>query len=152
MQHVGSRQIAACGFIGLALFLWGCGQRPTGSTVDGTVNLDGASLDTGLIEFRTPDGAGIVADAMIVDGKYYVPGTARLRPGDYRVTIRSSRLTGRKIPVGSPFPPGTMTDEVAERIPAHYNDKSTLEAVVGDGVNTLNFDLVTEVESDRRPR
>jgi hypothetical protein len=151
MSRFRSRLVARLGLPGLALVLCGCGG-PKGTTVNGTVNLDEAPLDTGRVEFRTPDGAGIVAEATVHSGTYGVPGEAMLRPGTYRVTICSSRPTGRKIPAGSPFPPGTMVDEIVERIPVRYNEESVLEAVVNAGVNTIDFDLVTGSVSDRGPR
>lgn len=130
-----------------AAFIWaagvlsvaGCGGGS--GTVNGTVKYDGTPLDTGTIEFRTPNGAGVVASASVSSGAFKVPETAHIPPGTYKVQIRSSRTTGKKIPAGSPSPPGTMVEETVEMIPEKYNKRSSLEKEVKPGPNTFEFDL-----------
>lgn len=126
-----------------AVVCTGCGKK-VGVTVRGTVTLDQKPLGEGTVEFRTPDGAGLVAVARIADGTFAVPATARLWPGNYRIMISSLRKSGKKIPAESPLPPGTMTDELVEIIPSLYNARSTIEVKVDPGGNTFAFDLLQE--------
>jgi hypothetical protein len=113
--------------------LAGCG----GSSVQGTVTLDGAPVDGGAIRF-TPEGTGSALGSEVVGGKYSIKGKP-IAPGSYRVDINWKKPTGRKVP--TPGDPGTTMDETAEAIPAQFNSKSTLKADLTAGSNTKDFDL-----------
>jgi hypothetical protein len=128
---------------GLMLALAGCGgNKPV--PVNGTVKLDGQPLASGRIEFRTPDGKGVVAGTGITNGEYNFSANSGPPPGSYKVSISASKKTGKQIPAGSPSPPGTMVDETVEAIPDQYNKKSTLVKDVVSGPNTINFELTSK--------
>ena len=65
-------------------------------------------------------------------------------PGAYRVEITARRKTGKKIPVGSPAPKGTMADEEVEALPARYHTASTLREVLKAGANKVDFPLTSK--------
>lgn len=134
---------ARCVLILSATVLLACSGCGTDSraTVSGTVKLDGAPLDNGTLEFRTPTGTGVLALAPITNGAFRVTADANLQPGKYKIVISSPKKSGKKIAAGSPAPPGTMVDEVVESIPSRYNSKSELEKTVVAGANTLDFNL-----------
>jgi hypothetical protein len=122
----------------LALAVWFL--RESEPTVTGTVRLDGVALTTGSIAWipmeGTPGpggGAGINNE-----GKYEIK--RGLRPGRYRVEIRSTRtLPGRK--VINPTVPAELVDEEVSVIPEQYNARSNLIREVGSGSTVFNFDL-----------
>lgn len=126
--------------VGLCIAWAGCGPRDR-ATVSGRVSFDGAPIEHGTLELRTPDNTAAVAFAVITRGSFRITRAAHLRPGTYRVIIHAPRKTGKKIPVGSPAPPGTMADEMVESIPGRYNESSELEKVISPGSNTLKLDL-----------
>ena len=119
----------------------GCGKKNEHATITGTVKFDGAPLDKGLIEFRTANGAGVLALARITDGAFTVDKNAKLPHGTYKILISATRKTGKKIYPGSPAPPGILVDELVERLPSQYNEESKLEKTVNAGENLLEFDL-----------
>lgn len=129
--------------VSLAAGIAGCAdQGPKRIAVTGTVKLDGKPVERGSISFIPPTGSEIPStSAEIKAGEYVLPAEAGPAIGKYRVEVRWSRPTGKKIPVGSPAPPGTMMDEVREAIPAKYNTQSTLEREISPGDETVDFDL-----------
>ena len=121
----------------VALGFWSL--RETEPTVTGTVRLDNEPLTTGSIAWipieGTPGpggGAGISSE-----GKYEIKRS--LRPGRYRVEIRSTRTLQRK--VLNPTVPAELVDEEVSVIPEQYNTRSSLIREVGPGSNVWNFDL-----------
>ena len=70
-------------------------------------------------------------------GKYEIK--RGLRPGRYRVEIRSTRTLPRK--VLNPTIPSELVYEEVSVIHEQYNTRSTLIREVGPGSNVLNFDL-----------
>jgi hypothetical protein len=109
------------------------------SKVVGTVRLDDVPLQKGSIAWipieGTPGpggGAGIDKD-----GKYEIK--QGLRPGKYRVEIRSTITINR--PVRDTIFPSDLVDEEVSVIPDHYNSKSGLVREVGRGSNVINFEL-----------
>jgi hypothetical protein len=129
--------------LALALCL-GC-AREDRVAISGKVTLDGQPVEAGSISFVPIDGTqSPTAGAEIVDGDYEVAAAQGPRAGAFRVEIRSQRKTGRKIPVGSPAPPGTMADETVEAIPKQYNKQSKLRADLKQGNNPLDFTLTSK--------
>jgi hypothetical protein len=134
------------GLLALAvLTLAGCGPRSDRLAVSGTVNLDGAPLDSGSILFTSVGGEKLVsAGAMIQDGAYQIPQAKGLLAGTYHVELNSpdhsatpamdkGSADGRGIPV------------VPDRIPAEYNLNSTQKVeVTPDGDNEFNFDIANK--------
>jgi hypothetical protein len=140
MIHPGYRRSRRVLLLALALAgLAGCSGRPS---VQGTVTIDGAPLNGGVIVF-TPVVAGEGTNATggpITDGKYLLSGPKGPEPGSYRVEVSWKKKTGRQVPV--PGDPKMQMDETAEAIPPTYRGpKSTLAAEIKPGSNTYNFDL-----------
>ena len=122
----------------VALVFWFL--RDSESTVTGTVRLDNEPLATGSIAWipieGTPGPGG--GGGINSEGKYEIKHG--LRPGKYRVEIRSTRTSpGRK--VLNPTIPTELVDEEVSVIPEQYNTKSILIREVGPGSNVEHFDL-----------
>jgi hypothetical protein len=121
----------------VALVLWF--HRESEPTATGTVRLDKKPLPTGSIAWIPiegtpgPGGGGGINN----EGKYEIK--RGLRPGRYRVEIRSTRTLPRK--VLNPTIPSELVDEEVSVIPEQYNARSSLVREVGPGSNVLNFDL-----------
>jgi hypothetical protein len=120
----------------LVLWLRG-GSEPT---VTGTVRLDGQPLNNGKIDLIPlegtpgPGGGGGINEK----GEYEIK--RGLRPGKYRVEIRSIRRSvDRK--VYNPTIPYDVVYEEQPIIPEKYNTESSLIREVGPGSNVLDFDL-----------
>jgi hypothetical protein len=120
----------------LVLVLWLRGSEPT---VTGTVTLDGQPLPRGSIALIPipgtpgPGGGGGINN----EGKYEI--TQGLRPGKYRVEIRSTITLERK--VMDPNMPTALVNDEAEVIPEKYNTNSSLIREVKPGAQVLDFDL-----------
>lgn len=108
-------------------------------TVTGMVRLDNEALPSGSIAWVPIDGTpGPGGGAAIdKDGKYEIK--RGLRPGKYRVEIRSTIAINRKI--RNPVIPSELVDEEVSVIPDEYNSKSGLFREIGRGSNVHNFDL-----------
>ncbi|HKB05473.1 MAG TPA: hypothetical protein VKD90_24830 [Gemmataceae bacterium] len=113
--------------------------RDTEPTVTGTVRLDNQPLTTGSIAWipieGTPGPGG--GGGFNSDGKYEIK--RGLRPGKYRVEIRSSVTLNRK--VVNPTIPADLVDEEVSVIPARYNTTSGLFREVVPGSNVWDFNL-----------
>ena len=133
--------LVAGGFLVLgcvALALWFL--RESEPTVTGTVRLDNEPLATGSIAWipieGTPGPGG--GGGITKEGKYEI--RRGLRPGKYRVEIRSTRtLPGRK--VLNPTIPTELVDEEVSVIPERYNTGGGLIREVAPGSNVWHFDL-----------
>ena len=108
-------------------------------TAAGTVRLDNKPLTTGSIAWIPIEGTeGPGGGAGIEkDGKYEIK--QGLRPGKYRVEIRSTITINR--PVRNAVIPSELVDEEVSVIPEQYNTKSSLIREIGPGSNVFNFDL-----------
>jgi len=114
----------------------GCGGSTT--TVSGEVSLDGTPVENGTITFEPADQKGPVMGGPITNGRYVVTGP----PGKKNVLVTASRPTGKKIPAGSPAPPGTMVDEIRVFPPPgkHHEPK---EVDLKSGVNAFSVQLTS---------
>lgn len=129
-------------FVGGLLLVCGCGGGADRASVSGTVTLDQRPVEAGSISFVPIEGTqSPSAGAVITNGQYDIPRDKGPMVGVFRVEIHAPHKTGKKVPVGSPAPPGTLADEVIDAVPATYNTRSTLRCEVKAGSNTLNFDL-----------
>jgi len=97
--------------------------------------LDGQPLKSGTIRFDSTDGRAAAADASIIDGKY----SAKIVPGDKRVSITSPKVVGKKKMYDAPDSP--VYDVTEELLPARYNGQSTLTMTVKAGVQEQPFEL-----------
>ncbi len=105
-------------------------DTPDLGQVTGTVAMDGAPLANVTVTFNSSDGQASfgTTDA---EGKYELTyrGDAKgAKIGDHKVTIET--------PLEAPPEPGYK-----DPIPAKYNSKTTLTAIVKAGDNTIDFEL-----------
>jgi hypothetical protein len=115
----------------------GCGGPSV--RVEGTVTLDGAPVDGGVIMFFQGDGPGSdKGNSAIVGGKYLIDGerAKNLTPGSYTVQIHWLQRLGS----GNPANPDT-SPAVRQMIPPKYSTKSTLTRELVLGPNKLEFEL-----------
>ena len=122
----------------VALAVWFL--RDSEPTVTGRVRLDNEPLPRGSIAWIPiegtpgPGGGGEINS----EGKYEIK--RGLRPGRYRVEIRSTRtLPGR--PVMNPTVPADLVDEEVSVIPERYNTRSREIREIRPGSNVWDFDL-----------
>ena len=113
--------------------------RESEPTVTGTVWLDGRPLPNGSVALEPIDGTPGPGGGGGInkDGKYEIK--RGLRPGRYRVEIRSTVTIERQ--VRNPTIPSELVSEEVSVIPEQYNTRSTLIREVGPGPNVLDFEL-----------
>jgi hypothetical protein len=113
--------------------------RGTEPKVTGTVRLNNEPLTTGSIAWipieGTPGPGG--GGGINKDGKYEIK--EGLRPGKYRVEIRSTITLTRR--VVNPTIPADMVNEEVSVIPEEYNANSGLFREIGKGSYVFDFDL-----------
>lgn len=99
--------------------------------VTGTISLQGQPLESGHIQFTSPEDVaeGSESFAEIINGVYRTEVTE----GKKQVIIRSPK------PVGKPDETGYQS--VVDRVPAKYNDATTLEVEVTPQSHTFDFEL-----------
>ena len=129
--------------LALASCLFGCGGATGRASVSGTVTLDGEPVENGAITLVAVTGDEGPTGANIVDGSYRIRKTQGPVAGHFRVEIRWSKPTGKKILVMDGIPDSGMRDELAEAIPAKYNKESVLEIEIQKGNNQRDFELTT---------
>jgi len=121
----------------VALVFWFFREKEP--TVTGAVRVDNTPLATGSIAWipieGTPGRGG--GGGINNDGKYEV--RQGLRPGKYRVEIRSTSTTKR--PVRNALIPSELVDDEVSVISEQYNTKSNLIREVTPGSNLWDFDL-----------
>jgi len=118
--------------IGFAL---GCSADAKHGIVTGTVTLDGQPLKSGTIRFDSTDGQAAAADASIADGRF----SAKVPPGDKRVSITAPKVVGKKKMYDTPNSP--LIDVTEESLPAQYNAQTTLTITVEPGNQQPTFEL-----------
>jgi hypothetical protein len=137
-------------FLGLFMSLMclvGCGSQSgppiAGHGVSGEVTFRGKPLAWGTISFEPMGEADPMSlrSAEILDGKYEIPPSRGLSAGTYRV-----RITGGMDPADNPALGGGPVEGDAnalkDRVPAQYNEKSTLTAQVkAEGPNQFTYRL-----------
>jgi hypothetical protein len=119
----------------LCLALAGCGRSRV--PVRGTVSINGAPMDLGMITFVPEDPNQTSVGGKVSDGKFSLDATRGPFPGKHRVQIYWAKKTGRKVPNGD----GGMQDETAEGLPAKFNKNSELTATLSSWSNTVDFNL-----------
>lgn len=123
--------------LAVCLILPGCGggDKPELGTVSGTVKLGDEPLEGAEVEFSPVEGGRPSIGTTDSNGYYeleYSAGTPGAIIGTHEVRIRTATTKVNE--------DGTET-EVPERIPAQYNDNTTLKKEVEAGSNEINFDL-----------
>lgn len=112
--------------------------------VEGAATFDGAPIDGGALTLDPlPGTAGRSVGTTISGGKYKLSGAAAPALGKYRVVIRWVRKTGRMVPIPTNPNGSERMEEIGETLPVRYNDQSTLEIEVKQGVNRANWQLTS---------
>jgi hypothetical protein len=123
-----------------AILFAGCGGATNGPAtfpVSGKVTWDGKPLAEGNIVFRDAENKAVSAAGKIEDGEFSFKAVA----GSKKVVITASREVPGKTAVGG-APDEPPVPAIEQYIPANYNEKTTLDAVVSDsGSNEYEFDL-----------
>jgi len=118
------------------VLLIGCGGSGGRKPITGMITFQKQPLDQGRIEFHPDGGEATMAGAVIEKGKYEIPAGKGLMPGTYKVAIYSSTAAPStdQLPGEPPV--------YKERIPAKYNEATTLKAEIKDGgPSQFNFEL-----------
>ena len=125
---------AACLVAALCLAAAGCGKSKP--MMEGLVTLDGVPIEKGTIMLIPSTGKGQSAGGGIVAGRYRITAS----PVPVKVVINASRKDG-KMP--DPLNPGSgvMIDRYVEYVPDRYNEKTTLELTITEGLNKHDFAL-----------
>ena len=123
--------------VAICLTLTGCGNS-LGSSVTGTVSLDGKPLATGGVSFH-PEGGGPVATARILEDGSFALKTGQqhsLPAGDYRVTVMAVEVVPPKSKYHVPMPGKQL-------VPVRYGDlkQTDLRASVKPGSNVVALEL-----------
>lgn len=124
----------------LFLSFSGCGQSKP--IMEGLVTLDGVPIEKGTIMLIPATGKGQSAGGGIVDGRYRIAAS----PVPVKVWINAARKDG-KMP--DPMNPGSgvIIDRYVEYVPDRYNEKTTLEVTITEGLNKHDFALEGETVS-----
>lgn len=125
---------AICLVAAVCLAAAGCGKSKP--IMEGLVTLDGAPIEKGTIMLIPAKGKGQSAGGGIVAGRYRITAS----PVPVKVWINASRKDG-KMP--DPLNPGSgvMVDRYVEYVPDRYNEKTTLEVTITEGLNKHDFAL-----------
>jgi len=142
MRLPGSFLVSVLCVLGL---LPGCGgDNPLGrKALSGVVNLDGAPLEQGSIEFHPLESTGVQSGALIRAGRYSIPAPQGATVGKYRVQIIDTYDT-------PPLPPGHMPGDPLPpspkpKIKADWNSNSKHEIEVKkEGPFKFDFDVTTK--------
>jgi hypothetical protein len=111
------------------------------AAVQGTVTLDGQDSE-GIISFVPTNGRSTSAAwAEIKQGRYSLPAAQGPAVGNYRVEISWMRKNGKKF---ANVANSMLAEQIAEAIPARYNQKSELKADITPGKNQLDFTLTSK--------
>ena len=123
----------------------GCGVAKV--EVKGAVTFDGQPLDGATIVLEPADGKGPTGGGRIMQGKYLLAGEGAVVPGKKIVRITAVHKTGGKHDGGMGGEP-VWVDEMAQIIPAIYNQESTLTCeIVAGKANQHNFELKSQLQT-----
>jgi hypothetical protein len=122
----------------------GCGSsEPKRYAVTGLVKYKGSPIPAGTVTF-TPEDPSLksAGGAAIKDGRFEVPKAAGLLAGKYKVSVNYPDPKRSPPSPKEGEAPGESGREVADLLPAKYNQETELRAeVTADGSNDLTFDL-----------
>jgi hypothetical protein len=126
---------------GIALLI-GCGDPNGRQEIRGTIHFKGQPLDMGNIEFQPAGKEPTQAGSPIRNGRYAIARKQGLVPGSYKVIITSWEGLPPVPDVSQPPPPGRSDYQPKQRIPAKYNEKSSVIVKVNNqGPNTFDFQI-----------
>lgn len=134
--------------VAVVLPVCGCGKSGIrGNAIRGSVQLDGKPLECGSIRFTPIQGTKArITGGPIKGGRYELSNDVGPVAGGYKVEIRATRKTGKKVP--APFArPGTkeMVDELEEAVAPEFNfaSKLTVEVKASDD-NVADFQVASK--------
>lgn len=132
--------VLTAGGLILAVITSGCGGgESAGSTLTGTVTLDGVPVESGTVQFQ-PLGEGSTAYALIEDGEYTAfmsRSLSGINPGNYRAAVLAYLVEpGAMDEQGKMFPNGKAA------VPRRYlgYDTSGLQVDIAPGEDVV-FDI-----------
>ena len=121
----------------LLIFQAGCSEQ--GCQVTGVVTLDGQPLSKARVEFIPTSESGRIATGRTeADGGFKLTtskSVSSVFPGQYKVKITTSVTTGTS---------DADLKTTPEKVPAKYNRRTKLTSTVEDGLNQLDFELLTK--------
>ncbi len=109
----------------------GCGSDL--ARVTGTVTLDGKPLPAATVEFQPKEGSPSYGETD-ANGRYelmFAAGKPGAQVGEYTVRISTFRIE----------PDGEARIEIPERVPAEFNENSTVVRKVKPGSQTFDFEI-----------
>ena len=124
----------------LACLMTGCSQGPAVGRVEGTVTLDGSPLGGAKVIFTPIDGGRPSMAVTDGSGRYeleFGPGVKGALVGKHKVSISTFEP-------GETDDSGQLVGHVPERVPAKYNQDTTLIVEVKRGSQVIDFPLESQ--------
>lgn len=146
-------------FAFLCLAALGCDAGVDGRyPISGTVKLGGEPLATGQISFQPTAGTALSSSAaQVIKGKFEIPASKGLVPGEYSVILIATEPSGQKLQA-SDGEGGTIEyDEMVSFVPEDWGRLSQQKVTIEPKKNVFNFDVpradapVEEPEASGRP-
>ncbi len=130
-KNIAKFAVMASLLVCMAAFV-GCAKNDGLCSVEGTVTLDGAPIESGNINFGPEVGQpGTATGGKIENGKYSI----RASEGNMIVSIRAQKKETVQDPEH-----GEVINMI-DLVPEKYNRQSELKATVNAGKNKIDFDL-----------
>lgn len=114
--------------------LVGCGNGL--AVVEGSVTLDGAPVNRGMISLEASDGKGTSSGSNVENGKFRI---ADVQPGPKTVRISAVKVVGKEKAYETPDSPEIEITE--ELLPKKYNEATELKLDVSAPKTTHDFKL-----------
>lgn len=123
--------LQAKALLALACFV-GCGSEKL--PITGTVTVDGAPVDRGLISFQSAGGSGPTSGTQIEEGRFSLAADHGLLPGEYKVSVQALRRTGKTVR-------DPQRGDVEEFLPIALKSPSTSLSISEENANQVTLDL-----------
>jgi hypothetical protein len=108
-------------------------------SVSGQISWTGQPIAEGNVKFEpVGDSESATGSARIVNGAYSIDRDQGMLAGKFKVSVYAPKQTGRMV---KGFDGASDVPEIAESIPAKYNEQSELIVELGGGANTQDFKL-----------
>lgn len=133
---------ALAGFLAAVIAATGCGGGDGRQKVSGAVTYKDEAIKSGIISFVPKGSTAPAGGSPITDGRYEIPASAGLPPGEYDVVISVPTAAPPKDPDDEEGPGVGGEKETAETLPAKYNSNTELRAEIKAGEkNEFDFHL-----------
>jgi hypothetical protein len=124
VTHPHPSSLRMIAFLMAVAFIGGCGGNGGRSKISGTVQVDGKPLKSGIVSFQpAPGNPAPSAGCPVAEGRFEIPASAGLMPGNYLVRVEAFRETGKKIR-------DPQRGLVPEIVPLTFRERLPLEAKV----------------------